>query len=228
MKKIISAALILTLAAVLAVGTLAVGHTSADQVFGADGATDLAAVGNNDITGTALGTITDDKITLWGWYADEQKITEFGYRYGDNVTLGSQKYSGADDATIAEQAGKLGFADGESVRFRIENIPVMKGSDVELYAVAKLADGSTVDIWRLTYTSENGMEMPGTGSAGTDSGSTQDTDSGSMQDTGSAPSTTGGTPSSPSNPKTSDMSVLSMIAAGCLALAGTVIIKKMK
>lgn len=213
MKKIISAASVILLFAVFAIGTLAVGHTSADQVFGADGLTDLAAVGNNDITGTDLGTINDDKITLWGWYADEQKITEFGYRYGDKTTFGSVKYTGGgDDAVIAEQAGKLGYADGESVRFRIENIPVMKGENVELYAVAKLADGSSVDIWRLTYTSENGMEMQG---------STNNTQN--QNNSG----TTGGSTGT-NNPKTADATVLSVAAIGCLALAATVIIKKIK
>ena len=218
MKKIISAALAVLFSAVLALGAFAVGHTSADQVFGADGSTDLASVGNNDMTGTSLGTITDDKITLWGWYADEQKITEFGYRYGDKVTLGSAKYTGGgDDAVIAEQAGKLGYTDGESVRFRIENIPVVKGDNVELYAVAKLADGSTVDIWKLTYTSASGIVMPG---GGEDSG-TQTTDSGTE--------TTGGnTTAKPANPKTADTTIISVAAAGVIALAGVMIIKKIK
>lgn len=214
MKKIISVFLIILFSAVLTLGALAVGHTSADQVFGADGTTDLASVGNNDITGTALGTITDDKITLWGWYADEQKITEFGYRYKDKVTLGSAKYTGgADDAVIAEQAGKLGYTDGESVRFRIENIPVVKGDNVELYAVAKLEDGSTVDIWKLTYSSASGIVMPG----GSTEGDTQTTDSGT--------NTTG---QKPANPKTADAAVISVVAAAVLALSGVTIIKKIK
>lgn len=214
MKKIISAALLIIFAAALTLSAFAVGHTSADQVFGSDGTTDLAAVGNNDVSGTALGTITDDKITLWGWYADEQKITEFGYRYGDKTTFGSPKYTGGgDDAVIAEQAGKFGYANGESVRFRIENIPVMKGENVELYAVAKLADGSSVDIWKLTYTSENGMDT-----SGTDSSAATDT----------APETTGGTTANPVNPKTSDASVISIAAAACLAIGAIAIIKKIK
>lgn len=221
MKKIISAVLSVLFSAVLASGALAVGHTSADQVFGADGTTDLASVGNNDITGTSLGTITDDKLTLWGWYADEQKITEFGYRYGDNVTLGSAKYTGGgDDAVIAEQAGKLGYTDGESVRFRIENIPVVKGDNVELYAVAKLADGSTIDIWKLTYTSASGIAMPGT--AESEGSVTEDT----AQDT--TGNTTGNTTQNTPNPKTADTTVISIAAAGCLALAGVMIIKKIK
>ena len=217
MKKIISVFVLILLSATLTLGAFAVGHTSADQVFGADGSTDLAAVGNNDITGTSLGTITDDKITLWGWYADEQKITEFGYRYGDKVTLGSAKYTGGgDDAVIAEQAGKLGYTDGESVRFRIENIPVVKGDNVELYAVAKLADGSMVDIWKLTYTSATGIVMPG----GEES-DTQTTDSGTE--------TTGGNATAkPTNPKTADTTIISVAAAGVIALAGVMMIKKIK
>jgi hypothetical protein len=210
MKKIISAAFSLLLIAVLACSASAVGHTSADQVFGADGVTDRASVGNNDVTGTSLGTITDDKLTLWGWYADEQKITEFGYRYGDNVTLGSAKYTGGgDDSIIAEQAGKLGYADGESVRFRIADIPVMKGENVELYAVAKLADGSTVDIWKVTYTSENGMDMQ--------SGQGTDETPGATQ-----------TPSQTTNPQTADAALVTAFALSCIALAGLSIVKKVR
>ncbi len=209
MKKMISAAFLLIFVSVLALSASAVGHTSADQVFGADGISDRASVGNNDVTGTALGTITDDKLTLWGWYADEQKITEFGYRYGDKVTLGSTKYTGGgDDSVIAEQAGKLGYADGESVRFRIADIPVMKGEDVELYAVAKLADGSTVDIWKVTYTSENGMEMQ--------NGNSQATD----QTDGSTPEAT--------NPGTADAALLTAFTLGFIALAGLSIVKKVR
>ena len=206
LKKIISAALILLFSAVFISGVSAVGHTSADQVFGSDGKTDLASVGNNDVTGTALGTITDDKITLWGWYADEQKIVEFGYRYGDSITLGSAKYKGEDDAVISEQASKLGYADGESVRFRIEDIPVVKGENVELYAVVKLADGTTTDIWKLTYTSEAGIQMPGSEQT---------------------PETTGDT-AGPANPNTADTSLLSVVAAGCIAVSAVVIMKKIK
>ena len=215
MKKIISAALLLLLTGAFAVCAAAVGHTSADQIFGADGVTDRASVGNNDVTGTSLGTITDDKLTLWGWYADEQKITEFGYRYGDKVTLGSTKYTGGgDDAVIAEQAGKLGYADGESVRFRITDIPVMKGEDVELYAVAKLADGSTVDIWKVTYTSENGMEMQsGQGTEQSQGGSSQS----QQGQSGTA---------RPNNPSTADASVITAFALSCIALAGLSVIRK--
>ena len=205
LKKIITAVLTLAVIAVLTVSAAAVGHTSADQVFGADGATDLASIGNNDVTGTDLGVITDSAITLWGWYADEGKITEFGYRYGDNVVLGSPKYRGGDDAVIAGQAAALGYADGESVRFRIENIPVMKGENVELYAVAKLEDGQTVDIWRLTYSSENGQEPAQT----TDPGAT-------------APDVT------PQNPQTADASVAAMMLAAAAALLGMTFIGRRK
>ena len=215
MKKIISAALLLLLTGVFAVCAAAVGHTSADQVFGADGVTDRASVGNNDVTGTALGTITDDKLTLWGWYADAQKITEFGYRYGDNVTLGSAKYTGGgDDAVIAEQAGKLGYTDGESVRFRITDIPVMKGENVELYAVAKLADGSTVDIWKVTYTSENGADMQ----------SGQGTNQQSGSQTGQGQSNT----TKPTNPQTADATVITAIAISCIAFAGLSVLRKVR
>lgn len=207
MKKIISAALSVFFVFILSLGVFAVGHTSADQVFGADGVTDRASVGNNDVTGTSLGTITDDKLTLWGWYADEQKITEFGYRYGDKVTLGSAKYTGGgDDAVIAEQAGKLGYANGESVRFRITDIPVVKGENVELYAVAKLADGSTVDIWKLTYTSANGMDMPSEGAGQQQSGGN----------------------TTPANPQTADASVIVMALVGCAALSGITVFRKRK
>ncbi|MBO4423505.1 MAG: hypothetical protein J5879_08700 [Clostridia bacterium] len=208
MKKIISLSVTALIVAALAISASAVGHTSADQVFGADGVTDLAAVGNNDVTGTSLGTITDDRITLWGWYADERKITEFGYRYGDKVTLGSTKYTGGgDDQIIAGQAAALGYTDGESVRFRISDIPVMKGTDVELYAVAKLENGDTVDIWRVTYTSENGADQPGT--QGMD--------------------TTGGTtPQTPANPQTADGAVTVAAVIGCAALAGAYLSKKRK
>ena len=207
MKKFIRFALPVFFVFVLSLGALAVGHTSADQVFGADGVTDRASVGNNDVTGTSLGTITDDKLTLWGWYADEQKITEFGYRYGDKVTLGSAKYTGGgDDAVIAEQAGKLGYSNGESVRFRISDIPVVKGENVELYAVAKLADGSTVDIWKLTYTSANGIDMPGQSGTNQPSGGT----------------------TTPTNPQTADATVITAAFLGCAALSSALMIKKKK
>lgn len=209
LKKIISIAAAAVILLTLQIGASAVGHTSADQVFGADGTTDLASVGNNDVTGTSLGTITDEKLTLWGWYADERKISEFGYRYGDSVTLGSAKYIGADDATIAGQAGALGYADGESVRFRIENIPVVKGENVELYAVAKLEDGETVDIWRLTYSSENGIDMPGATPA------TPDTNG--AESSGNA-----------ENPQTADASVTAAAFACVTALFGCAALTRRK
>ena len=213
MKKAISVLFAVFLLCALTVGVSAAGHTSADQVFGADGVTDRASVGNNDVNGTSLGTITDDRLTLWGWYADEQKITEFGYRYGDNVTLGSAKYTGGgDDDVIAEQAGKLGYADGESVRFRISDIPVMKGENVTLYAVAKLADGSIVDIWKITYTSENGAET-------INGGRTDDTGEAGVND-GAAPPA--------ENPKTADAALITAAALGCLCLAGTAFLGRVR
>ena len=158
----------------------------------------------SDVTGTSLGTITDDKLTLWGWYADERKISEFGYRYGDSVTLGSPKYTGgADDETIAGQAGALGYADGESVRFRIEDIPVVKGDNVELYAVAKLENGETVDIWRITYSSAGGIDMPGG-------------------------QTSPGAHPAPENPQTADASVVAAAVVSAISLAFTAFIRKIR
>ena len=203
-KKMTAIVFTAVAALALAVGVSAVGHTSADQVFGADGRTDLASVGQNDVTGTSLGTITDDKLTLWGWYADERKISEFGYRYGDSVTLGSPKYTGgADDETIAGQAGALGYADGESVRFRIEDIPVVKGDNVELYAVAKLENGETVDIWRITYSSAGGIDMPGG-------------------------QTSPGAEPAPENPQTADASVVAAAVVSAISLAFTAFTRKIR
>ena len=157
MKKILAIAIVAVLTVALCASASALVHTSADQVMAGSDGHDLAGFGGNDKDGTELGTITESSFFAWGWYSTECEggITEFGYRYGDNVTLGSEKFIGGDADVIASQCGGV----GESCRFKIE-IPVVKGNDVEVYAVAKLADGTVEDIWRIVYTSEQGAEAP--------------------------------------------------------------------
>ncbi|MBO4423786.1 MAG: hypothetical protein J5879_10115, partial [Clostridia bacterium] len=132
-------------------------HTSADQVLAGSDGHDLASFGSNDVSGTELGLISESTITAWGWCAADKKISEFGYRYGGSVTLGSVKYYGADSDIIASQAALFGCPDGESVRFRI-NIPVTSGQDVEVFAVVKLEDGTVADMWRIVYSTETETE----------------------------------------------------------------------
>ena len=157
MRKILAIAIVAVMTVALCVSANALVHTSADQIMAGSDGHDLAGFGGNDKDGTELGTITESSFFAWGWYSTEceQGITEFGYRYGDNVTLGTEKFIGGDADVIASQCGGV----GESVRFKIE-IPVVKGNDVEVFAVAKLGDGTVEDIWRIVYTSEQGAEAP--------------------------------------------------------------------
>lgn len=120
---------------------------SADRVYGADGETNIAASGGNDSKGTALGSITDSRITAYGWFASSKSIKSFGYRYGDNVVLGSAKY--ATEPAVLNAGRRYNGNYGQTSRFRIE-IPVDENEN-EVFAVAQLGDGSVVDIWKLTY-----------------------------------------------------------------------------
>ena len=90
----------------------------------------------------------------------------------------------------------------------------MKGENVELYAVAKLADGSTVDIWKVTYTSENGADMQ----------SGQGTNQQSGSQTGQGQSNT----TKPTNPQTADATVITAFAISCIAFAGLSVLRKVR
>ena len=158
MKKFFALAIAVVMVSVLAF-TAAADFTSepvsCDQVFvyGEDGSTriDLAKFGGNDQSDTELGDITgkiDGSFHIFGWHAASQKIVEFGYRYGDDVTLGSPK-ADTEDAVVAAGSSVAGDT-GESVRFNIE-VPAKTGEDVEVFAVVKYADGTVADIWRVVY-----------------------------------------------------------------------------
>ncbi|MBO4423785.1 MAG: dockerin type I repeat-containing protein [Clostridia bacterium] len=155
MKKFL-AVLIVTML-VMTLGVSALHHTSADQVMAGSDGHDLAGFGGNNKDGTELGSITETEIIAWGWYSTEVEggIVEFGYRYGEAVTLGSEKFIGGDAEIIAAQCGGV----GESCRFRV-TIPVVKGDNVEVDVVASLADGTLDDIWVIKYSAENGIDYP--------------------------------------------------------------------
>ena len=155
MRKILALAVVIVMTVALCISANALHHTSADQIMAGSDEHDLAAFGGNNKDGTDLGAVTEEFFYAWGWYSTEVEggIVEFGYRYGDTVILGSEKFIGGDADVIASQCGGV----GESVRFKIA-IPVLKGEQ-EVFAVAKLADGSLDDIWRITYTAENGKTL---------------------------------------------------------------------
>ena len=166
MKKILAIAIVAILALALCIGASANSMTSADQVTnvaGADNAPEknLAKFGGNDSNGTDLGDISDkvpdQKLYLWGWFTtSDAKIEKFGYRYGDNkAVIESEKYeTGAD---VIGAGASIAGDTGETSRFLIE-VPVVKGENVELYGVVKLADGTVQDIWKVTYTSTVGAD----------------------------------------------------------------------
>ena len=199
MKKILAIAIAVVMTvALFAVSASALHHTSADQIMAGSDGHDLAGFSGNDKNGTDLGAIDEEFFYAWGWYSTEVEggIEKFGYRYGDTVILDSEKFIGGDADVIASQCGGV----GESVRFKIE-IPVLKGEQ-EVFAVAKLADGSLDDIWRITYSAENGKTLADI--AG-----------------GEQPGEQPGEPA-----PTSDAAVIAIASLGCIALAGVVVAKK--
>ena len=157
MKKFLAIMIVVVMTAALCVSASALHHTSADQVMAGSDGHDLASFGGNNKDGTELGTITETEFIAWGWYSTEVEggIVEFGYRYGEAVTLGSEKFIGGDAETIAAQCGGV----GESVRFKV-TVPVVKGDNVEVAIVASLADGTLDDIWLISYSAENGIDYP--------------------------------------------------------------------
>ena len=165
MKKILAIAIAVVMTvALFAVSASALHHTSADQIMAGSDEHDLAGFGGNDKNGTDLGAIDEEFFYAWGWYSTEVEggIEKFGYRYGDTVILDSEKFIGGDADVIASQCGGV----GESVRFKIA-IPVLKGEQ-EVFAVAKLADGSLDDIWRITYSAANGKTLADLGAGSGD------------------------------------------------------------
>ena len=166
MKKIISAIITVLVISALCITASATEAMSADQILSGYDNHDLAKFGKNDPQNTDLGDIFEETIILWGWYSTEVDggITEFGYRYGDALFLGSPKFYYGEDADENGRADDEGVAriaggKGESVRFRIE-VPVVKGEDIEVVGVVKLADGSIKDMWRVIYSSDEGIDMP--------------------------------------------------------------------
>ncbi|MBO4423778.1 MAG: hypothetical protein J5879_10075 [Clostridia bacterium] len=164
MKRIITLITVLVLIFALSVGAEAV--MSADQVLAGSDRRDLAKFGSNDPENTDLGDIYEEAFILWGWYSTDVEggIVEFGYRYGDAVFLGSPKFrygegAGENEKRDDEAVAAICGGKGESVRFRIE-VPVVKGEDIEAVGVVKLADGSVVDMWRVVYSAEEGIDMP--------------------------------------------------------------------
>ena len=128
---------------------------SADQVKNKSGA-DLASVGGNDASGTVLGDLKEstDTITLWGWLAVDRKIKSFGYRYGDEIVLGSEKAQTGSEVIVA--GASVAGGDGETSRFNI-SVPVKEGEDIEVYGVAELEDGTVIDVWRVVYSNTSAV-----------------------------------------------------------------------
>lgn len=160
MKKII--ALIVSIAVIASMGivaSFAAGHVSRDEVTISDTemtkGTSLAQVGQNAAE-TDIGDITPHKIEyilIYGWYANDIGIQEFGYRIndGDDV-MGLPKFEGGDAALIAQQAGLLGYPDGESVRFKIL-VPVQVGTDITVTPLFMDEDGEINEMdWTVKYT----------------------------------------------------------------------------
>lgn len=128
--------------------TSTISFARADLVFGTDADTILASGMGNNVVDTPLGSVETETITLFGWAACSKKISSFGYRYGDTVVLSGSKYT-TEDAVIQAGAPVAGTT-GESTRFLIA-APVQSGTNVKLYAVAQLEDGSILDLWSLVY-----------------------------------------------------------------------------
>ena len=208
MKKILAIAIVVILTVALSLTAFAKSHVSPDQVTnvagaGAEPEKNLAKFGGNSAELTELGDISaklseNNTIFLWGWYStDEGQIEKFGYRFGTgDAVIASEKYDTQDDVI---NAGKqLVSENADSSRFLIE-VPVVKGENVELYGVAKLKDGTTVDFWKLTYTSTVGADPDAQQQGGGDD-----------------------------NPGTADAAVIAIAAVACIALAGVVVAKKVK
>lgn len=166
MKKILAivlAAVMVTVLAAAVSAELSTEQVSCDEVYinNSEGArVDLANFGGNSQDDTQLGDITEkvtESFQIFGWHASAKKIAEFGYRYGDDVVLGSPKAT-TEDAVVAAGAATAGET-GESVRFDI-TVPVKAGDDVEVFAVAKYEDGTTADLWRVVYTFKGEAEAP--------------------------------------------------------------------
>ena len=152
MKKYLSVFLAFILVSALFVSASALNMTSADQILAGSDGHDLAGFGGNNKDDTQLGFIEEDTFTAWGWYSTENEsgIAGFGYEYNNIAFLNSEKYYGEDADIIAQQCGGV----GESVRFRVE-IPVIGGEDVHVDVVAEMNDGTLLNVWSITYSSNN-------------------------------------------------------------------------
>lgn len=230
MKKVFAVIIAAVMVCALSVFASAdyVSCVSCDRVYITDaegGKVDLANFGVNSQTDTQLGDITDkvdESFQIFGWTSSFSKIVEFGYRYGDEVVLGSKK---ADTGTDVINAGKtLVGEDADTSRFNI-TVPVKAGTDVEVFAVVKYDDDTIADLWRVVYTSSKGA------ADNTPSGSdeTPGEQGGEEQQGGEQagePDTNGNQTNN--NPTTADASVIAIAAVACAALAGVVIAKKVK
>ena len=126
---------------------------SADQIFAPDGFTNLGKIGGNSANGSNIGTINHQTIIAFGWFASSVRIVKFGYRYGDNTVLNSAPY--ATEAAVISAGAEYAGVTGSTSRFKI-TIPV-KSDQSEVWAVAQLANGLVVDMWRIIYDYESGV-----------------------------------------------------------------------
>ncbi|MBQ3894128.1 MAG: hypothetical protein II739_02275, partial [Clostridia bacterium] len=133
---------------------------SADQVKN-DIGVDLAKFGGNNPAGTALGDISGkaSAITLWGWMACSEKIAAFGYRYENEDPVFNDAFKVETGSDVIAAGAKIAGETGESSRFNIV-APARIGENLVLYGVAKLENGTVIDIWKVMYSSTDGKYFP--------------------------------------------------------------------
>lgn len=155
MKKVVSFLLVIimcvTLSAPYAAAEGSVNYrVYGDFIFGADSSTVLGSSYGVNPSGTQLGNVNVDTITLFGWIACSEKIEKFGYRFADTTVLNGSKYE--TEPEVIREGASIAGANGESTRFSI-SVPVQIGSDITFTAVAQLKNGAVIDIWSVVYSS---------------------------------------------------------------------------
>ena len=103
-----------------------------------------------------LGDITQvakDSIRMRGWVASPVKITEFGYETNGNIVF-DQANAGkaATEAAVVNAGAGIAGSTGESVRFYVQNIPRVNGTNSSAFGVARLSNNKVVRITAVYYT----------------------------------------------------------------------------
>ena len=120
---------------------------SADRICASNNATLLTPNGGNDPKGTYIGNISEKGVYAYGWLASSKRIEAFGYRYGDKVIINSEK--AVTDFAVTNAGLSIAGVAGSTNRFGIY-IPI-DPLKTEVTAVARLTDGTVVDVWKITY-----------------------------------------------------------------------------